>query len=202
MNGRTIVVLAAAGMLVAGCAATASTQAPTAVPDPSVVVSAPPATATPAIAPSAAPTPTPVPPTDGRGDEVTVGHLANGTLEQNYTTTKVSDVTQYRGGIVVGSQVMNDPRVTGQARFEFSIDFLTNAGLEWGTWTISNDEGSWVGPCTGGTWAQADGFVWGCWLQGTGAHAGYTFYQSVTKEVGQSTPYVHGVIYEGSPPRG
>jgi hypothetical protein len=203
MHARTILTLAAAGILAAACTSGGSAQATGPTSKPVAAVSAAPATPAPTAPPvvTPAPTRTPVPQTDGEGDEVVVGTVSNGYMERSYTSKTVGDVTELRGGIFVASQDMNDPRVTGTLRFDFSVDIWAKAGREYGTYALANAGGTWVGTCTGGVWAEGDGVAWGCWLQGTDDYQGYTFYQTVNKELG-SDPVVHGVIYEGTPPKG
>ena len=202
MNARSIVrrsgAMMLAGVLVAACGAAATpTVAPTAAPTPVPV-----AAATPPVTP--APAATLVPATDGEGAEHVVGTAA-ANLQKPYTETKVGDVTQVRDGVAVLTFAMNDPRVTGMATFEFAIDVYgpfgpQGLGPEWGPFRLENVDGSWEGPCDGGTWHESDGVVMSCWLVGGGAYVGSTFYLALEKAVGANTAAVEGVIYPGPPP--
>lgn len=209
MRSRTILALAAAGMLAAACASTAATQAPATAPPaaPSVTLAptAPPDTPPPVPDPATTPMETTVPQTDGEGDEYVVGNLASPDVVKDYTVEKIGDVTQYRGGQLKAAQMMNDPRVTGLVAYNLDLDLFTKAARQWMTYTLANDGGSWTGPCTGGAWTDAmsggpGNFAWGCWLTGSGDYEGYTFYQTVVREA-SGTPVIHGVIFQGAPPK-
>jgi hypothetical protein len=167
-----------------------------------VTTPAPVAAATPAA--TRTPAAMPVLPTDGEGAEKVVGTAA-ANLQRQYTTTKVGDVTQLRDGVAVLTLAMNDPRVTGMATWDFSIDFYgllgsASLGPEWGPFRLENDDGSWEGPCSAGTWRDGDEIVMSCWLVGAGAHGGSTFYLALEKAAGASSAEVDGIIYPGSPP--
>jgi hypothetical protein len=189
--------MAAVGMFLAAACTSATTSTPSTAAEPVANVSTP--ADAPTTAPATDPTATHVPQTDGEGDEVVFGNLTAAFLTKGPTTEKVGDVTQYRGGMVTMAQAMNDPRVTGEVFYDWSLDSWTVAGTEWGTYTLTNDGGAWTGPCTGGAWAEGDGVAWGCWLSGSGGYEGYTFYQVVNKDLGQ-VPVVHGVIFKGTSP--
>jgi hypothetical protein len=194
---------ALAGALVAACSGAAAPRAPAvdlaaATAMPAAATLAPtPKEITP---PPASPTPTPMPTTDGQGAEVVRGVETGGDLLKNYTITKVGDVSQYRGGVVLLRDEMNDPRVDGTVTFAFSIDAYGAAASEWGTMKVENKTGSWDGPCTGGTWTEGDGIAWSCWLTGGGAYDGYTYYKQSSKELGDKFLEVVGVVYPGEPP--
>ena len=201
ISTRATMSLVLAGALVAACSGAAAPQSPAAD------LAAAPAAATPVPTPKeitpppASPTPTPMPTTDGQGAEVVRGlEVFNGTLE-GYTITKVGDVAQYRGGVLSFTDRMNDPRVDGSVTFAFSADAYVSAASEWGKMTVENRDGSWEGPCTGGAWAEGDGFVWSCWLTGKGAYDGYTYYKQSLKEVPDEFVTIIGTVYPGDPPK-
>lgn len=202
MNARSTIrrsgAMMLAGILVAACgAASTPTVAPTAAPTPVPV-----AVATPPVTP--APIATLGPPTDGEGAEHVVG-TAVANLQTPYTETNVGDVTQVRDGVAVLTVAMNDPRATGMATWDFAIDVYgpygpDGLGPEWGPFRLETDDGSWEGPCSGGTWHEGDGVVMSCWLVGSGAYEGSTFYLALEKAVGASSAAVEGIIYPGPPP--
>jgi hypothetical protein len=205
---RTTMSLALAGVLVAACSGAAAPRAPAAdLAVDKAAASAIPAAATPAptpnevTSPPASPTPTPMATTDGQGAEVVRGVETGGDLLKNYTITKVGDVSQYRGGVVLLRDKMNDPRVDGTVTFKFSIDAYDSAASEWGTMKVENKAGSWDGPCTGGTWTEGDGIAWSCWLTGSGAYDGYTYYKQSTKKVPEKFLDIIGVVFPGEPPK-
>ncbi len=96
---------------------------------------------------------------------------------------------------------MNDPRVDGTVTFPFSADAYDSAASEWGAMTVENKDGSWEGPCTGAAWAVGDGFAWSCWLTGSGAYDGYTYYKQSTKESTEQFAGSSGSSTRASPPR-
>jgi hypothetical protein len=82
----------------------------------------------------------------GGGQGVETG----GDLLENYIVTKVGDVSQYRGGVVLLRDKMNDPVSTGPSR-PLQIDAYDRLH------PVGKDEGrerGWVvEACTGGTWS-------------------------------------------------
>ncbi len=204
---RTFRVLAiAATLLLAGCSAAGVTPAP--APSPTSAPATSPSAGDPSSA-IASPTPTPVATTDGQGDELVVGSLSIA-LKTGYTASRFTrrwrttdvDVTEDRGGVLSITSLMNDARVTGEASFAFSADVYTKVGSEWGTFRLENAGGAWEGPCSGGAWDDGNATMWSCWLVGSGAYDGYTYYfQFVGSEDGTVSPSLEGIIYPGSPPK-
>jgi hypothetical protein len=193
---RSIGLLTLAGALLAGCGAGAgaasnspSTPAPTIAPTVA-------ATPTPTPATKSA-IPTPVPSTDGKGDEHVIGNDTF-VLTTDYRTKRVGDVIQHRGGVGTITETMNDPRVSGIATFEFSVDEYTLAGTEWGTFRLENADGAWEGTCIGAVWSSGNFAIGSCWLVGSGAYDGYTYYRA--HRWGFAGPNVEGIIFPGSPP--
>jgi hypothetical protein len=210
---RAIPSLVLAGLLAAACSAVAATPAPTLAPTPAptpaptatLAANVSPAPTPPQItAPPATASPIPMPTTDGQGAEVVRGTEAlNGNaLIKQYTTTKVNGVDQLRGGVAEFTDTMNDPRVSGTVTFSFSLDLYTGAASEWGPVTIKNDTGAWAGTCTGGAWSNGEGIAWSCWLTGSGAYDGYSYYRQISKEPvpGDAPATVVGVVYPGPIP--
>jgi hypothetical protein len=207
ISTRATMSLALAGALVAACSGAAAPQAlvadRTAAPAAATLA---PAAASPAptpaeiTSPPANPTPTPMPTTDGQGPEVVRGLAVFAGLMKDNTITKVGDVEQYRGGIASLTDKMNDPRVDGTVTFTFSVDLYGSAASEWGTMKVENKAGSWDGPCTGATWKAGDGIVLSCWLTGSGAYDGYTYYKQASKEPTDQFATIVGAVYPGEPP--
>ncbi len=191
--------LLALGLLLALLAWSAQVGAPWDHRPSFVLLPDPTPTATVAPAPTATPEPTPLPSTSGTGDQLVAGTETSVVLATAYTSTKVGDVTQLRGGVITALQTMNDRRVTGDATFTFSVDAYTNVGPEWGTYRLENAGGTWEGPCTGASWDggnKADGT---CWLVGSGSYKGFTYYFHHTYGLGDDLN-VQGIIFPGSPP--
>lgn len=154
----------------------------------------PPTTATPTIA---AVTPTPGHSPDGQGDEVVEG-TESIVLTTQYTEKQVGAVQQLRGGVVTTTAVMNDPRASGTGTWRVSVDAYTAVGPDWGTYRLENAEGAWEGTCSGGTWGAGDGAMRTCWLTGSGAFVGYSYFLYATW-ASPGPGRVQGVIYPGSP---
>jgi hypothetical protein len=180
---RPLASLALAGSLVAACAAATPTPAPTATP-----------------APSATPAPTPVPSTPGTGDQHVIGTETGVVLVTQYTSTKVGEVTQLRGGVLTSTQTMNDRRVSGNATYTVSLDTYAIVAPEWMTARLENDGGAWEGTCTGASWDAGNAADGTCWLVGSGGYAGWTYYFHHTYGLGDGTN-VEGIIFPGTPPK-
>ncbi len=168
--------------------------------DQSYVVPSPTPTATTAMATS---TVTPEPSTDGEGDEYVVG-TETSTVTTDYAETKVGDVTQLRGATLATVATMNDPRVSGTGTLRFSADLYPAAvGPLWGTYHLQNGQGAWDGPCRGAGWQAGDLGARACWLTGSGAFAGFSYYLQVASlGTSLSDAGVRGLIFPGSPPPG
>jgi hypothetical protein len=158
------------------------------------------ASRSPEAAQTLAPTTTPVPSTPGTGDQHVTGTETGVILATGYTSTTVGDVTQLRGGVITAIQIMNDRRVTGDATFRFSVDAHANVGPEWGTYRLENADGAWEGPCSGASWDAGNAADGTCWLTGSGAYTGFTYYFHHTYGLGDSTN-VDGIIFPGAPPK-
>ena len=165
----------------------------------SVSIGAPRSGPIPAVPASSA---TPVPTADGQGDEYVTGTETT-TLVSSYTQTEVDGVTQVRGVVVAVVEAMNDPRVSGTGTSSFSADLYSNAlGPAWGTMRIENAAGAWDGTCRGAGWNGGDAGARACWLTGSGAYQGYSYYLQATAPDPNRPGSVQGLIYPGSPPAG
>ena len=115
-----------------------------------------------------------------------------------YTAEKVDELTtQYRGGVITMPSTMDDPRVSGQVTFAFSVDIMGDAATEWGTLRLENEGGSWEGSCSGGGWDGGDGAIGNCWLTGSGDYEGFTYYR---QHIWGTDGKVQGIIFPGVPP--
>ncbi|HEY3333900.1 MAG TPA: hypothetical protein VGK16_01590 [Candidatus Limnocylindrales bacterium] len=163
--------------------------------------------ATPMASPASTPVATPkdittsVPPvemTDGEGDEVVTGVVTDPAQTATETYTTVGDHQQVRDGVVVATHTANDVRATGRMKVAFAIDWYTNAGPFWADASITNDKGAWTGPCTGAATAKGSFGPFSCWLTGSGAYAGWTYFQASTPSGATAT--TEGIIYQGAVP--
>jgi hypothetical protein len=191
---RITVLPALAGLVLAGCAAAgaaspqaASPAAPEATPVPTPVD----------ITPKN--TPTPMPMTDGEGNEVVTGYVTDVFQTTLETNTIVGDVRQVRGGVVTGQHTANDVRATGTTEFAFSADWYGTSGPVWGTATLTTADGAWSGPCAGGTMADGTLGTFSCWLAGSGPYEGWTYYQ-LNSPGGGVTATSEGIIFQGAAP--
>jgi hypothetical protein len=71
-------------------------------------------------------------------------------------------------------------------------------GPEWGTSRLENAGGAWEGTCTAAAWSDFNASAVSCWLVGSGAYEGYTYYAAISTS-GFSAE-VEGIIFPGSPP--
>jgi hypothetical protein len=104
-----------------------------------------------------------------------------------------------------GDDSMSDPRVSGHVGLTNS--FLTGDGLtgvNWGQYTLANDDGSWEGewigiydspgdaPCGSG---QENAMIW---ASGTGEYEGWTYVANYTGDLGALD--VKGLLYQDEIP--
>ena len=107
-------------------------------------------------------------------------------------------------GVVGVTSTTSDPRASGTGTFTFDIDGET--GAEWGSFSLQGADGGWSGPCTGSvdmtpvglTTATGTAAIGTCWLTGSGAYAGLTYFRGYSWVPGRV--WVEGIIYPGPPP--
>jgi hypothetical protein len=206
-----VVACSGAGVPAASPAEVAIVDAAATTPATSMPSDAPPATPLPVRTPtnltplsapaaSARPAPTPWPETDGQGPEVVGGRDLLVDLTRNYTSETVNGVTRIRDGLITQTSEMNDPRVDGTVTFDINIDVYDKVGSQWATMRVVNDAGAWEGPCSGAAWDGGEGIAWSCWLTGTGAYTGWTYYRQLTKDLEETVMRATGAIYPGGVP--
>lgn len=64
--------------------------------------------------------------------------------------------------------------------------------------SLTSANGAWQGACTGGTWDDENSGDLSCWLVGSGAYKGLTYYMH-SRNVGELVA-VDGVILPAAPP--
>jgi hypothetical protein len=186
---RSIAVLAFTAGLVVACAGAAAT--PTATPAP------PNPTGTPVATPTAARSVGPMDPAHVSG---------TGTISQTSpgTTTTQGDCTRFDGAVVESAAgtsatwTNTDPRVAGATTVTISGLDCGGVGFEWGTMSQTTADGAWKGTCTGGMWANEMNGDISCWLVGSGAYKGLTYYLH-SRNVGDLV-ILDGVILPAAPP--
>lgn len=107
-------------------------------------------------------------------------------------------------GTVGVTSMTDDPRASGTATFTF--DFDGDTGAEWGSFSLQGVDGGWHGPCTGSvdltpvglTSATGVAAIGTCWLTGSGAYAGLTYFRAYSWVPGRA--WLEGIIYPGLPP--
>lgn len=143
--------------------------------------------ATPTAPPTSSPTPSPTPrPTPTIAPDAPAYVTGTGTsTEQSAGSTTVDDdgIAHTSGVVIEVVTEMDDPRVTGTGTFRLSSDATGQLGFAWGTFRLDAAGGVWEGTCSGATWdgpvaysQDVAGATQSCWLQGSGSHAGLTFY--------------------------
>lgn len=195
---RSVALMALIAGLVAGCGAAAPAATTTPAPTPVAQV------ATPAPTPAPPdPTGTPLPaPTPFRSVAPMAPAYVTGTgtfsKTNPGTTTLDGDCTRIAGAVIEATGKTDDPRVEGATRFTTNGLDCGGVGFQWGTMSTTNANGAWEGTCTGGMWANETVSNISCWLVGSGAYKGLTYYQH-TRTADLSWA-VDGVILPAPPP--
>ncbi len=89
------------------------------------------------------------------------------------TSTKAGDITQVRNATVSYTVEATDPRAAGTFDVIYNLDQAADgSGSMWGTWTVTNNKGTWVCDAMRGALdAKGHTFVFGS-AKGTGAYDG------------------------------
>jgi len=114
------------------------------------------------------------------------------------TEVQMGDVRQYRDLVITSDATMSDPRVTGKGSAQLDGDAYGTVGLEWGRFELKNAAGAWKGSFTGAIWDSLEASDLTFWSVGSGAHAGYTYYQHI-RTIG-TADVLEGIIFPGPPP--
>lgn len=103
---------------------------------------------TPTISP-ASPSPTASAPT-WVTPSVAVSGVGSCATVSDGSTSWQDPITQYRGVVLSCTETMSDPRLNGVTTVNVSIDERPDGSADiWGTATIRNDAGKWIGPWAG-----------------------------------------------------
>lgn len=130
-----------------------------------------------------------------------------GLNEGELRTTEADGTMHYRKGSAVCSKKSSDPRLAGGVYATWSTDRWESgddgALVQWGTATIENAGGTWVGTYTGvATTASGDALTF--WYTGTGDYAGLSYYEwqilPMVNGVEEGVHKTHGLIFPGTPP--
>lgn len=133
----------------------------------------------------------------GRLDEFVIDE---GTLE-----TDANGLVHSRDGTISYRLVTDDPRVSGTVDATWNTDrwgtdIYDGAMTQWGTATLTNENGTWEGDYAG-AFASPVGDILTRWWRGTGGYEGLTFYMWIAgSEPGVAIFDVGGIIFPGDPP--
>lgn len=182
----------------------------TAAPTPT-----PPSTPTPTQLPTRSPAPTtrstvtPTPPAETYGSFTIVRGTETFKIGDGGTLSTTNGMMNGRDLPVVSVDTTNDPRVNGTATGPWNVDFsvmasgLPQAGIDWGTRRLENEDGAWEGPFLGAVFpGPRDEITF--WLKGSGAYEGLTYYMhigAIAAPGADAAVYpIEGIIFKGSPP--
>lgn len=136
--------------------------------------------------------------TDGVGSEVLSGSLTLA-MTAPYTESRAAGVTRLRNGVITTTARMSDPRTSGTGTWLVNADRYVVTGPWWGTYRLENAGGAWEGTCSGSLGDAGAGAALSCWLIGSGAYDGYSYYLSAAgSDTGPDD--VRGVIVPAAPP--
>lgn len=121
-------------------------------------------------------------------------------------TNDPDGTTHFRDVRVTGTATSADPRLTGTVEGVWNADAWGSslddgALIQWGTSTITTEEGTWEGTQTGGyTTETSDQIIW--WYIGTGAYEGLSMLMWITESdtYGLGDHAIYGLIFPGTPP--
>jgi hypothetical protein len=116
--------------------------------------------------------------------------------------------TMSAGGSPAGDDTMSDPRVSGHANLvnRYLTGDEDNTGVNWGEYTLANDDGTWEGEWVGFYESPSDDDDYGTpgmqnamiWASGTGDYEGWTYVANYTgRLLGLD---VRGLLYQDEIP--
>lgn len=153
--------------------------------------------ATPTVAPT--PTPAPTPTIAPMAPAYVTGTGSTTRVAAGTTTVDNAGIAHTLGVALAVVSDMSDPRVTGTGTYRLGVDTSGQLGFAAGTLLLENAHGSWAGTCTGATRYDLTTGDLSCWLVGSGAYQGLTYYIS-HHIAATGKDALTGVVLEGSPP--
>ena len=148
--------------------------------------------------PSPTPRPTPTVAPDAPANATGTG---SSTVQSPGTITLDTKGIAHRQGVVIELTAdMDDPRVTGTGTYQLDIDASGAFGFASGSLRLITADGAWEGSCTGSTWNDLRAGDLSCWLVGSAAHAGLTYYLDHRFGAGSEPDAFSGVILASTPP--
>lgn len=133
------------------------------------------------------------------------GHIEDFIIDDGTLETGADGVTHSRDGTINYRLVTDDPRVSGTVDGTWNTDRWgtdehDGALMQWGTATLTNENGTWEGDYAGG-FASPVGDIIARWWTGTGDYEGQTFYMWTTgSEPGVASFNIRGIIFPSDPP--
>jgi hypothetical protein len=143
----------------------------------------PTATRTPGPIPT--PTGTPTPTIAPMAPAFVTGTATSTQLSPRATPPAEGNLPPWSGAVLGVVTKMDDPRASGTGTFYVKVDagHGTTIGFLSGTFQLDATAGAWDGRCSGAAWDGITPFYDGwagarlsCWLTGSGAYTGLTFY--------------------------
>ena len=106
-------------------------------------------------------------------------------------------------GSCAGTSTMSDPRVEGDAEIRWSSDQRQSIDVSnyllWGSITIANDGGTWVGQWTGFVDEEERHHIT-TWVQGLDAYEGLSYVEQAAQATSDGPLIATGLLYEGEAP--
>jgi len=132
------------------------------------------------------------------------GRVESFSIDEGSLETDADGVEHTRDGTFNYRLVTDDSRVTGMVTGTWNTDrwgdLYDGAMKQWGTSTLTNDNGTWESDYAGG-FASPVGDIIARWWRGTGEYEGLTFYMWIAgSEPGVPIFDVGGIIFPGDPP--
>jgi hypothetical protein len=167
---RMLAVLVPLALVAAACGSGAAT----ATPSPDLV---PAASTTPVGTPKdITPSATPVPSVEPMAPAKVTGAATLIQTDEG-TESGTGDRLHISGMVVKSTEESSDPRVDGgKSTARVTVDTVGDYGWETVEMVIEKDGGTWEGTCSGAIRGSGNASSLSCWLTGTGAYSGLTYY--------------------------
>jgi hypothetical protein len=146
------------------------------------------------------PTPRPTPTVAPDAPAYATGTGSSTVQSPGTTTLDAKGIAHTQDVVIELTADMDDPRVTGTGTYQLAIDASGAFGFASGSLRLITADGAWEGSCTGSTWNDLRAGDLSCWLVGSAAHAGLTYYLDHRFGAGSEPDAFLGVILASTPP--